>query len=68
MGIMVAPAGIANAAPGDTATASIRNMTAHALFRIIIRVIIHNCDYLILDFVAGPATCSLTCAFEFDGR
>jgi hypothetical protein len=36
MGIMFAPAGMANAVPGDAAIASIRNMTVHAMFRIII--------------------------------
>jgi hypothetical protein len=36
MGIMFAPAGMANAVPGDAATASSRNMTAHALLRIMI--------------------------------
>jgi hypothetical protein len=36
MGIMVAPAGMANAAPGDAAPASIRSTTAHASFRIMI--------------------------------
>jgi hypothetical protein len=52
MGIMVAPAGMPNAAPGDAATASIRNKTAHTLFRIIIIVLIHNCDFINLSFVA----------------
>jgi hypothetical protein len=36
IGIMVAPAGTANAVPGDAAIASIRRTTAHALFRIMI--------------------------------
>jgi hypothetical protein len=35
MGIMVEPAGIPDAPKGDAATASIRNITAHALLRII---------------------------------
>jgi hypothetical protein len=38
MGIMDAPAGMANAVPGDAATASIRKMTAHTLFRNIINI------------------------------
>jgi hypothetical protein len=36
MGIMFAPAGRANAIPGAATTASIRKMTAHTLFRIMI--------------------------------
>ena len=39
MGIMFAPAGIANAIPGDTTAASIRKMTAHTLLRIMILII-----------------------------
>jgi hypothetical protein len=36
MGIMFAPAGIANARPGDATAASIRKTTAHTLLRIMI--------------------------------
>jgi hypothetical protein len=53
MGIMVAPAGTANAVAGDAATASRRIMNAHALFRIIIWVHIHNCDHINLGLVPG---------------
>jgi hypothetical protein len=66
MGIMVAPAGRDDAAAGDAAIASIRNRTAHALFRIINLIKIHNCYYIILGLVAGPAPSPFTNLVKID--